>query len=168
MARLTQSRAKELFDYNPETGDITWKASNSNVVKIGQKAGSLDRLGNRIVIMADKTIYRAHQIAFLIMQGYIPEEVDHINGDSSDNAWDNLRGVSHSENMQNRKLCSNNTTGIMGVAWNKNNNNWRVRIKHANIFHEVGSFINFLDACCARKSAENRYGFHANHGRVQS
>ena len=39
MASLTAEMARELLDYDPETGDIHWRASVSKNVKVGALAG---------------------------------------------------------------------------------------------------------------------------------
>lgn len=44
---------------------------------------------------------------------------DHINHDKLDNRRENLRAVSHQENMANREINSNNKSGYKGVHWNK-------------------------------------------------
>jgi hypothetical protein len=166
MALVTQERAKELLEYTPESGLLVWKKTNSNVAKKGSIAGHLSKADNRVSVRVDGKLYKAHRVIFLIMTGEWPEEIDHINGNSSDNRWVNLRNVAHHENMKNRKVCSNSKTKIMGVVWNRHNQKWRVRIKALGIYKEIGSFFDFFDACCARISAENQMGFHANHGRV--
>jgi len=166
MALVTQERARELLEYIPENGLLVWRKTNSNAAKKGAIAGYLSKKDGRVSVRIDNKLYKAHRVIFLIVKGEWPEEVDHINGDPSDNRWDNLRSVTHRENMKNRKVCSNSTTGIMGVVWNRHNSKWRVRVKALDVHREIGSFSDFFDACCARISAQNEMGFHANHGRV--
>ena len=51
-------------------------------------------------------------------------EIDHINGDPLDNRRKNLRICTHAENMRNRKIFKNNTSGFKGVSWCKETNKW--------------------------------------------
>jgi len=63
------------------------------------------------------------------MCGEWPSEIDHINGDKSDNSYRNLREVSRGENMQNkRKAHRNNKTGFLGVAREAGKYRARIRV----------------------------------------
>jgi hypothetical protein len=47
-------------------------------------------------------------------------EVDHIDGDRTNNKWSNLRDVPRLENAQNkRRANANNRTGLLGVSPDK-------------------------------------------------
>ena len=94
-----------------------------------------------------------------------PETIDHINRVRDDNRWRNLRPVSQKENSRNQKIYSTNTSGISGVTWRKQDKVWRSTIGVANKVSHLGSFNNLFEACCVRKAAELKYGFHQNHGR---
>lgn len=99
---LTYQRAHEIFSYIPETGLFYYKISTNPRNKIGQLAGS-PATGGYLTVMVNKRNYRLHRLAFLMMTGNFPkEQVDHINGNPSDNSWSNLRAVSHKENNWNR------------------------------------------------------------------
>lgn len=52
--------------------------------------------------------------------------IDHINHDPLDNRKENLRVVSHRQNMQNRKRKT--SSKYPGVCWDKENNKWRAGI----------------------------------------
>lgn len=76
--------------------------------------------------------------------------IDHINRNTLDNRKKNLRIVSVFENNLNK---GNNTSGCVGVCWDKTRNKWHVMFKNKNI----GRFINYEDAVNARKNAEKNY-----------
>lgn len=59
---------------------------------------------------------------------YMPQEVDHINGDRADNRIENLRAANRSENQCNRFALASNTSGHPGVSWHKKSKAWLVRV----------------------------------------
>jgi len=85
-------------------------------------------------------------------------EIDHIDGNPLDNRKENLRKVTHQENMQNQtKLPKNNTSGYIGVVWNKSNKKWDAQIKTNKKRFYLGSFEKIEDAVEARKNGEKKY-----------
>lgn len=152
--KLTQARLKELLDYDPDAGIFTWKNPISTAVKVGQEAGSLSSYGYIIISLSGKK-YRAHRLAFLWMDGYVPEnEVDHIDKIKTNNKWKNLREVSKQCNARNCGNRSTNTSGVRGVSFDKINKKWyasiRTNYKHKNL----GLYDYFDEAVCARLAAE--------------
>lgn len=109
--------------------------------------------------------YRAHRVIWAMTFGAWPDgQIDHINGNRSDNRIENLRVVSNAENQRNSKIRSTNTSGAAGVSWNKRCAKWQARITVNHKRIHLGYFGNKDDAIAARKSAEIKYGFHPNHG----
>lgn len=82
---------------------------------------------------------------------------DHINRNPLDNRKENLRKTTITENNRNCSISKNNTSGIIGVYWNKRNNNWRASITVDRKRIELGSFKNKEDAIVARLNAEKKY-----------
>lgn len=76
-------------------------------------------------------------------------EVDHINGDTLDNRFSNLRLCTSSQNGANAKLRSDNKTGYKGVRWNKNNSNWNAYIQEDGKFKHLGCYDTAEDAALA-------------------
>lgn len=111
--------------------------------------------------------YLAHRIIWKLVHGTDPEQVDHINGIRDDNRIENLRSVTSQENLKNQKMCSNNTSGVMGVYWYKRLGKWSARIMVAGKNKHLGYFTDKFDAIKARKNAEKEHGFHTNHGRIE-
>jgi hypothetical protein len=115
---LTQEQLKKIINYNQETGIFTWTDRKHCS---GRTAGGMDVKGYIIIKIYGKT-YKSHRLAFLYMDGEMPEgDVDHINGIRDDNRWINLRKATRSENIQNLKKAhrSNKSTGLLGVYLNK-------------------------------------------------
>ena len=74
-----------------------------------------------------------------------------------DNRKSNLEIVNQSENSMNRSLARNNTSGVVGVAWNKLEQKWKAYIKINQRIIHLGTFGNKEDAIIARKNAEIKY-----------
>lgn len=68
------------------------------------------------------------------------------------------------KNSLNHKLRKENTSGLNGVYWKTARNKWAAIIKVNTKPIWLGSFEDIFDAYCARKSADNKYGFHEDHG----
>ena len=108
-------------------GRLIWKKKPSNRVKIGQEVGYLTKIGYRQITLFYKPYY-SHRIIYLMHNGHLPEQVDHINGDRSDNRIENLRECTNSQNSRNRGSSRNNTSGYKGVSFSKNNKKWIAQI----------------------------------------
>lgn len=73
--------------------------------------------------------------------------VDHINHQTLDNTDGNLRVVTQSENMQNRKgATKTSTSGIRGVSWRKVERKWQAHIRINGKMVTLGLFEKIEDA----------------------
>lgn len=120
---LTAERLRDLFHYDQNTGIFTRKISWVKS-KIGQQVGTLHSKGYvsiRIGGRKDSKHYFAHRLAWLHLHGAWPVgQIDHINGNRSDNRICNLRDVTQSENMLNQHRAQrDNRHGHMGVTESK-------------------------------------------------
>lgn len=108
-AKIDQKRLKEIVSYDPDTGIFKW-VSHSIKNRIGRPSGSFDCL-MYVTLTLDKMTFRAHRAAYLYMTGEWPEFfIDHIDGDPSNNKWENLRHVTPAENSMNQKVHRGETT----------------------------------------------------------
>lgn len=156
---ITYERLHEVLDYNPETGVFRWKKIKHNYINDGDVAGCLDKSGYVYICFKGKNLL-AHRLAFLYMEGYLPEnDVDHINRNRSDNRWSNLREVSRSCNIKNRGKQRNNTSGVTGVCWHKTTSKWTARIQDGKRTIFLGYFDSIIHAAKARFLAELETGF---------
>lgn len=160
------SELREAFDYCPDTGRIVWKTRDRNLS--GVEAGSIDpRIGYRRINFRRKLLL-AHRVALAIVNGdWPPDEVDHINGDRSDNRIANLRCVDKHENLKNKSIYKNNRSGRIGVHWHKQHRKWAACIQCEGKNKMIGVFKSIEDAIAAREAAESAMSFHENHGRAK-
>jgi len=179
--KVTQEYIRSLLDYDPETGDFTWKerprdmflgTSPENVNRVwrrwnnrysGKTAGSVGRHGYWFLAI-NNVKQRAHRLAFLYYHGVTPKYIDHIDHDPMNNRIVNLRGVTHRENLMNQKMRKNNTSGVMGVYFRNDISKWAAQIAVKNKVIALGTFDDKNDAIIARKQGEVTHGFHENHG----
>lgn len=99
---ITRDYVNQLYEYNPSTGDFIRKTSRGGSLA-GSVAGAKDKLGY-VRLSIDGRLYLAHRLAFLIMEGKFPEgNVDHKDGNPSNNSWNNLRNCTQQQNIQNSK-----------------------------------------------------------------
>lgn len=121
---ITQDELKRVLEYNPDTGIFTNKVSRGNR-KAGSVAGSKTSRGYIQLSVKNRREY-AHRLAFLYMEGYIPEVVDHIDRDTSNNRWKNLRDATYQDNSRNKKASS--LSGYLGITWDTHAQKWKVRV----------------------------------------
>lgn len=159
---------KKELEYQPDSGNFIRLVTRTNSPK-GSAVGCMSKLDShdtyyiRIGVLG--RYYKAHRLAFFYMTGRWPKgQIDHIDHNSLNNAWNNLREVTSLENGKNQKKYISNTSGVTGVR-QRSNGKWRARIYHEGVHIDLGTFIAFEDAVEARQNAEKRYGFHENHGK---
>lgn len=181
---VTPEIVRELLNYNPQTGVLTWKErdpkwfpdegrSKAWNVRCANKQAFTCRDGRRKQYFTGRIFgigFQAHRVAWAHYYGHWPkQQIDHVesaNGEFSDNRISNLRDVSPSENQRNRLLLSNNNSGVCGVYWHKRDRSWRAQIAvNASVIY-LGTFKSKAEAIATRRDAERRHGFHPNHGRT--
>lgn len=178
MAKPTFTDLWELLNYDFETGKLwwkprdrkwfksvgSWKAWNSHYAN--KEAFTYTHVGGYKHGLILRKQYKAHQVTWAMCFGEWPVfNIDHIDGDTANNKIENLRHVSHAENMKNYKRPVTNTSGVSGVSFHKRTKKWQVQIRHNDRIKYIGVFTDFEEAVRVRKQAEIDYGYHPNHGR---
>lgn len=127
---MTQDEALALWEYRG--GHLYWRENRSTNRKVGDKAGGVycyrPGLQYRQLKVGGKA-YMVHRIIFLMHRGYLPEQIDHIDGNGLNNDIENLRAANHGQNQRNKGTQKNNTSGFKGVSWNKKAQKWQAFIK---------------------------------------
>ncbi len=181
---------RNLLEYSPDTGKLFWKRRPVEMFKGGSTGGAESacarwnsRWAGKEAFTANHgngphgTGYRsgrifygrhlAHRVIWAMETGAWPKhDIDHEDHDRANNRFNNLREATRSENCKNQTMRSTNTSGFMGVYWDKHNRNWAASICSNGKRHHLGTFTDKKDAIDARVGAEIKYGYHANHGKL--
>ena len=102
----SQEELRRMFALDAETGTLVrrWRddiAEKINKRVAGKKTGYVTKRGY-VQVGIDAKLYYAHQIVWKMVHGEDVTELDHINGDRSDNRLANLRPATRSQNLSNR------------------------------------------------------------------
>lgn len=144
--------ARECFEY--KDGHLLWKKSK-------KLAGSLNKDGY-VRVQFCKSRHQAHRVVFALFNDFIPKFIDHINGNKSDNRIENLRPATKTQNGYNRKLGSDNKSGVKGVCWQQGK--WIAGIKVNGKRIHLGYFDDIAMAEKVVIDARHKYhGEFANH-----
>lgn len=123
----TQEEAAALFEYRD--GALYWK-TNRGYSKVMDKPVGSKTANGYLESKINGKGFKVHRMVFLLHHGWLPEMVDHIDGDRTNNAIENLRAATAQNNKFNQKLYKCNTSGVKGVSWNKEHNKWSAQISY--------------------------------------
>ena len=116
---FTFDQAAAVLTYDPSTGEFTSRIT-------GRKVGFVARAKGYVCIGVLGKKCNAHRLAFLLSHGRWPAgEIDHIDGDKTNNRLANLREVQRCTNSQNQKRAhQRNKSGLLGVSWDEERGKW--------------------------------------------
>ncbi|ELY6369735.1 DUF1133 family protein [Cronobacter sakazakii] len=138
---LELAKLREALYYNPETGNF----SSRN--HAGIRIRCLIANNGYIFVSWRGKKYAAHRLAWFYYHGKWPkEDIDHINGNPSDNSIRNLREATRAQNSHNRRLGKNNTSGLRCVAKNRVNGKYSVRIWRFGQCFSLGEYADKVEA----------------------
>lgn len=137
---ITQDNLKEYFEY--KDGNLFWKKQPSPQIKVGDVVGTINKRGYVQVKFLCKRFY-AHRLIYFMFNGYFPQEVDHIDGNKTNNKIENLRAVTKSQNQHNARINVNNTSGVKGISWDKRCGKWKAQIAVNKKNYHLGRFDDF-------------------------
>jgi hypothetical protein len=133
------------YSYDSETGHVTNRSGK--ILSTSNSNGYL-----RMTIESDGKKYQIlqHRFGWYFVHGYIPECLDHINRESTDNRLINLREVTPSQNSFN---CKN----TKGYSFSKSKNRYRASIMVNGKIKTIGYYQREEDAAEAYSRAKTRY-----------
>lgn len=153
---ITKELAHELFTLDEDTGDLYWKVQQGKA-RIGVKVGRVAFNGYVTTSYKGKKMY-AHRVVFLMVHGYLPKAIDHIDGDKTNNRPANLRAATYAQNHQNiRRAMSSNKSGYLGVYYNKVRQKWQAAIQVAGKAMYLGLYLTPEEAHNAYIEAKRKH-----------
>lgn len=145
-------------------GKLYWKTKPSAGVKIGDAAGCVFNNGYLLTKLKGKSFLN-HRLIFLMVNGFLPDIVDHIDGNTLNNLPHNLREATKSQNLYNCKKYSNNTSGIKGISLDKKTGKWLVNISSKNKQYYFGEYEDIeLAELVVQEAREKLHGIFACNG----
>lgn len=139
-----------------EDGFLIW-VNCGNKSFNGTCAGREDSKGYRRIHIHSVGMISIHRLIFLLHFGYLPDFIDHIDGNTRNNRIENLRPATLEENARNAKTPITNTSGRKGVYYHKSYGMWQASIRVNGKLKHIGTFLTFEEACSARIAAEIQY-----------
>lgn len=119
----------------------TWFASWCHSRKAFYVSGHLPRNGGK---SKNTTLHR-----WILDVSDTSEEVDHFDLNPLNNTDSNLRVVTRAQNLQNRSIQSNNTSGFRGVCYHKRKGKWQANSRINGKFVYLGIFNTKEEAAAA-------------------
>lgn len=175
---ITAHMLRRILRYDAETGKLYWRRRTPDLFKDGYRTAegncanwNAHYAGREAFTALDghgylhgnifHTRQKAHRVAYCLMTGVWPENIDHTDGDRTNNKWANIREVTPAQNNMNLAARSSNKSGHTGICWDRARSLWLVTAKGKHI----GRYSSMDDAVAARSAANLAMGFHQNHGR---
>lgn len=170
-SQLTQELLHECFDYH-EDGYLIWKErplkhfkdsgnqKRFNTPHAGKVAGYYNKRTDskrddfgyykvRITLEKSQGMFKLHRLIFLWHHGYLPEIIDHKDGNTMNNRINNLRESTVQQNSCNLKLNVNNTSGYKGVVKDRCDGKWRAAIASGDVNYFLGVYNTKEEAALA-------------------
>ena len=168
---------KDKIFYDSENGRCFWKRKHGDSKEIRRwnaryalaECGYISGCGYRLLSIKTpngKIMISMHRLVFFMENGRPPTyDIDHIDQNKLNNKPSNLRDVPCSENLKNKPKQKNNTSGITGVRWRKDQQKWQARVIISKKENHLGYFDSINDAEKAVIKFRIANGFTENHGK---
>jgi len=160
---LTVEWLREHMVYVPETGTLMWKVRGPGKT-VGKPLGTIDATGY-VRVKVNNVVYFLHRLVWFYHYGTWPQrQIDHIDGNKTNNAIANLRDCTAAQNSARRKVRAA-IAPSRGVF--PHGPGFVARIHHAGTRHYLGYFAKLEDAKAAYEAkAKEIHGEFAHVARI--
>lgn len=152
---LSQDYFNTIFEY--KNGNLYWKARPALCLKVGSIAGTVKIHDKYKRVQVARKNLLQHRVIFFMHHGYLPDLIDHIDGNCLNNRIENLREATRSQNSMNKKIPSTNKSGFKNVCWDKNHKKWMVNLRVNQKNLRIGVFDDLELAGLVAEEARDKY-----------
>jgi len=157
---ITQEFLHKMYEYR---NGVLYKKPQSKRSKKDLIVGTIRKDGY-IRMAINYKYYYAHRLIYMMFHNEMPIQIDHIDGNPSNNKIENLRKADNTKNSFNKNLTKSNTSGVKNVYWAKNCKKWAVLIQAFGKKKYLGLFKDLELAELVAIEARNKYHKeYANH-----
>ena len=156
---------RQLLRYEPETDKLFWLPPLRHMFatqrgyaisvarRCGKEAFTTINHGYKTAAISGTTLY-AHRVIWALNHGEWPDrDIDHINGEKTDNRLCNLRLATRAENLLNTGPRVTSRSGRKGVHWTEKGGKWVAQIRSGGKTRTLGRFTEIEDAAAAYNKA---------------
>ena len=159
MSSIVSTQYDDLADKVEYIGGVPyWKYTFSTPKKShikGEEAGNVRLDGYRLICLNGKSVLSS-RLHYYIQHGWLPEFVDHIDRDRSNDLLNNLRAVTRAQNSRNRTKSKGTTSIYKGVTL-RQDGKWRCRLTINSKVINLGSFATEREAAIVYNEAAKKY-----------
>lgn len=155
---MKQNDILDIFTY--KDGELFWKKHRSKS-RLGIPAGHINKHNRYLRIAVRGRLYYIHRLIYVMFNGDTENCIDHIDRNTCNNTIENLRAVTHIENMQNASPYTGGTSRFKGVSKHAGGK-WKASIRNSKKLIYLGLYVSEEEAALAYdRAAEVLFGAHA-------
>ena len=150
---ITQEFLHKMYKYQ---NGVLYRKPQTKRCKSDLIAGTTRKDGYTRVSI-NKKLYYSHRLIYMMFYGEMPVQIDHIDGNPSNNCVENLRPANNTQNSFNKAITKANTSGYKNVYWHKSGKKWSVEIKVYSKKMYFGLFEDLELADLVAQEARDKY-----------
>lgn len=130
MTAMADPILSDLLEYDLSSPSfLRWKIYRGRLAKAGSPAGTMHKSGYYRIHFLGRFEF-AHRLIWNMHRGDIPDgmQIDHIDGNRTNNAIENLRLATHAENKRNERTRKDSKSGVKGLHWFAAQERWRGQV----------------------------------------
>lgn len=141
------SELTSVLSYDETSGVFVWLVDQKRrQVKAGEVAGHIHNVTGYVTIGYRGNALYGHTLAWYFKTGEWLLHIDHKNRIRHDNAFENLRRATQSQNRANTKTHAKNTSGFRGVTFDKRRGSWNAEVRFEKVRHRQNGFASAAEA----------------------